>query len=192
MTDIMEQSTSPSADSALALVAQLRAGDAGAGDLLHCEYGEALRRFCWAYLGTVEAAEDAVQEIHCKVLEAAEVPDVFRPWLYRVARNHCLNILRAKKRQKDRYVLPPASELQARLTGHLTRMVKQELQSNLMEALAALDPAQREVLQLRYAEGLSRGEIAAVLEVSESTVKSRLFRGMQQLRKLTDHAQGSD
>jgi RNA polymerase sigma-70 factor (ECF subfamily) len=140
-------------------------------------------RFCWGCLGSREEAEDAVQEVFCKVLAAEQVPDRFRPWLYRIARNHCLNMLRDKARRKDDRVLPSDSRLDAATTGNLTRLVKRELRSRIAHLLAALPAAYREVLQLRYAEGLSRAEIAEVLELPESVVKSRLFEGLKKLRE---------
>lgn len=167
------------------VVAKLRAGDAEAGVLLDKLYRRAMMRFCWGYLGRVEEAEDAVQEVFCKVLKRTEVPDSFRAWMYKIARNHCLNVLRARARRYDAGVLPLDSRLDARLTGHLTRAVRQELRSRIVHLLGALPAAQREVLCLRYAEELSRPEIAYVVDAPESVVKSRLFEGLKKLREHT-------
>lgn len=165
------------------LVARLRGHDSGAAGLLHRLYRDALLRFCWGYLGTMEEAEDAVQEISCKVVGASQIPDSFRPWLYRVARNHCLNVLRAKARRKDGQALPAASQVQEVLTGHLTRLANDEVRQQLVELVQSLPETHREVLRLRYVEGLPRSEVAEVLEIPESTVKSRIFEGLQRLRK---------
>jgi RNA polymerase sigma-70 factor (ECF subfamily) len=165
------------------LVASLRRGDAQAGALLNRLYQAQLIRFCWGYLGSGEEAEDAVQEVFCKVLASSRLPDRFRPWLYKIARNHCLNLLRDRARRKDRRDLPADSQLQDRLTGNLTGLVKRELRSRIMHLLAALPGAYREVLRLRYTEELSRSEIAEVLDIPESVVKSRLFEGLKRLRE---------
>ena len=177
--------TSPPIDLTPSLVGRLRAGDAEVGELLDGIYRQAMVRFCWGHLGSVEEAEDAAQEVFYKVLKAAEVPDNFRAWLYRIARNHCLNVLRARGRRHDDRILPPASQLDARLTGNLTRLARQELRSRIGHLLGTLPAAQREVLSMRYAEELSRPEIAYVLDIPESVVKSRLFEG---LKKLREHA----
>jgi RNA polymerase sigma-70 factor (ECF subfamily) len=174
--------TAPS-DLTPSLVASLRSGDAQAGLLLNRLYLEPMIRFCCGYLGSRDEAEDAVQDVFCKVLAAPRIPDRFRPWLYRIARNHCLNMLRNKARRKDDRVLPSDSRLDGATTGNLTRLVKRELRSRIAHLLAALPAAYREALQLRYAEGLSRGEIAEVLELPESVVKSRLFEGLKKLRE---------
>ena len=165
------------------LVASLRSGDTQAGVLLNRLYREPIVRFCWGYLGSREEAEDAAQEVFCKLLAAPRVPEVFRPWLYKVARNHCLNLLRGNARRKDNHVLPSDSRLDLTATGNLTKLVRRELRSRLSHLVGALPTMYREVLQLRYAEGLSRAEIAEVLELPESVVKSRLFEGLKKLRQ---------
>ncbi len=169
-------------DLTASLIVRLQHGDTNAGLMLDRLYRERMIRFCWGYLGSREEAEDAVQDLFCKVLAVAYVPDSFRPWLYRAARNHCLNLLRARARRKDAGELPPASCLEMTATGHLTRLVKHEQRSRIGHLLAALAPKYREALVLRYAEGLSRAEIADVLGLSVAMVRSRLFEGLKKLR----------
>ena len=176
---------SPPADLTPSLVARLRAGDAEAGRLLDELYRQAMIRFCWGYLGSVEEAEDAIQEVFYKTLKATGVPDNFRPWLYKIARNHCLNVLRGRGRRPDAHGLPPDSGVATALTGNLTRLVKREQRSRLIHLVEALPATQREALRLRYSEGLTRVEIAYVLETPESVVKSRLFEGLKKLREHT-------
>ncbi|MCO6438807.1 MAG: sigma-70 family RNA polymerase sigma factor [Phycisphaerae bacterium] len=171
------------------LVEQLRSGGAQAAPIFDRQYRESLVRFCWGYLGDIADAEDAVQEIAFKVLTAENIPDRFRPWLYRVARNHCLNLLRDRARRRDRFELPTDARVRASMTGNLTRLVRDEDKRIVIELVQRLPESQREVLRLRYVEGLSRAEIAEVLELSESVVKSRLFEGLQRLRNSTGSAQ---
>lgn len=166
------------------LIASLREGDPKAGALLENLYRMALIRFCWGYLGRVEDAEDAVQDITCKILSSKSVPDVFRPWLYKTARNHCLNLLRQRGRRRDDEELPSGSQLRDVLTGQLTRLVRTEQQERVDELVRRLPVNQQEVLRLRYVEGLARGEIAEVLETPEEVIKSRLFEGLKRLRDM--------
>jgi RNA polymerase sigma-70 factor (ECF subfamily) len=165
------------------LVARLRGGDAQAGELLERFYRQAMIRFCWGYLGNLDEAEDAVQEVFCKILRDGQIPDRFRPWLYRIARNHCLNVLRGRARKKDNQTLPSDSQLDVNAPGNLTRLAQREMRSRVVQLVGDLPEGQREVLRLRYAEGLPRAEIAAVLELPESVVKSRLFEGLKKLRQ---------
>jgi RNA polymerase sigma-70 factor (ECF subfamily) len=64
-------------------------------------------------------------------------------------------------------------------------MVRQEQRSRIIHLVGALPESLREALRLRYAEGLKREEIAYILEIAETTVKSRLFEG---LKKLGEHS----
>jgi RNA polymerase sigma-70 factor (ECF subfamily) len=166
----------------IALAGRLRAGDQAAVHDLHARYRDALVRFCWGYMGNIEEAEDAVQEIFYKVMSTPDVPDFFRPWLYKVARNHCLNALRERAARHDRAALPAASQVYLALTGNLTRLVRDEQQAKLVECVQRLPDTHREVLRLRYVEELSRAEIAEVLELPEPLVKSRIFEGLKKLR----------
>ncbi len=169
------------------LVARLRARDPQAGALLGDLYRDALVRFCWGYLGRMDEAEDAVQDICYKVLRTEDIPDSFKSWLYRTARNHCLNLLRREARRKDDGELPAASQVHEVLTGHLTRLVRSEERSRISELVRSLPETQREVLRLRYVEDLSRVEVGEVLRIPESLVKSRLFEGLKRLRDLAPY-----
>lgn len=169
-------------DQTALLVRRLRAGKADVAVELDRMYREPLLRFCWGYLGSMEEAEDALQEIWYKVLTAPLVPDSFTPWIYKAARNHCLNMRRHRARRKEGQAMPGASQIAASMTGNLTKLLQDELEDQLRAEVAALPAAQQEVLRLRYVEGLSRTDIAEVLEIPESLVKSRLFEGVKKLR----------
>jgi len=151
--------------------------------LLNLLFREPLQRFCWGYLGRTDEAEDVWQEICFRVLTAKRIPDSFRAWLYKIARNQCLNALRTRANRKDGAQMVAESQVQAVLTGHLTRMVKEEIRSHLTSLVEQLSDQQREALRLRYVEGLSRPEIAEVLDVPEPVVKSRIFEGLKRLRE---------
>jgi RNA polymerase sigma-70 factor (ECF subfamily) len=179
-----QESAAGAEDRTSTLVSRLREGNSEAGALLDELYRDALVRFCWGYLGRVEEAEDAAQDICYKVLTAKGVPDGLRPWLYKIARNHCLNVLRYRARHREDVELPVASHLDELLTGHLTRLVQKEQRDHVGELVRSLPESQREVLRLRYVEDLTRAEIAVVLEIAESLVKSRLFEGLKRLREL--------
>ena len=146
------------------------------------DFREPLKRFAMRYLGNEHDAEDAVQEVQVRILEAKTKPDDLRVWSYRVARNVCLNRLRSSGRRKDVERLMTGVNVPVDQVGELTRLVRAEDGVALGEALAQLSDAQREVLVLRYLEGLGRDEIARVLELPVSVVKSRLYEGVTKLR----------
>ncbi len=142
-----------------------------------------LVRFCSGYLGSTDLAEDAVQDVFCKLLSAKKRPQELRPWVYRVARNHCLNLRRSQARRRDQRRLPTAFEIPASWTGALTRLARSEDHRDVAARLAEVPTDRREPLLLRYVEGLSRAEIAAVLDLPVSVVKSRLYEALVLLRQ---------
>jgi RNA polymerase sigma-70 factor (ECF subfamily) len=145
-------------------------------------YRERLTAFCLRYVGDRELARDIVQDVFLRALKSDTVPDSFRAWIYRICRNRCLDVRRAQGRRQDDQTLPAPSQIDARLTGRLTRLVRDEQQGRLKQLLSELPEDQHEALQLRYVEGLSRAEIAAVLDKPENIVKPRLFHGLEKLR----------
>lgn len=163
------------------LADRLRAGAPGASDELVAEYRPALVRFAYGYLGDAAAAEDAAQDVLMKALDASSTPDAIRPWLYRVARNHCLNLIR-NRRVRGEEALPERPTFADSCTGHLTRLVRMENEAQLRARVDSLTHDQREVLELRYGEDLSRDEIAHVLDLPPSVVKSRIYEAMKRLR----------
>ncbi len=165
------------------LVLQLRNGEPGAARVLNQAYRTKLVRFCVGYLGRYEEAEDVVQDVFLRVLRSDTVPDRFRSWVYTIARNRCMDLLRARARRRDDRELPTESQIQIDLTGYLTRLVKKEREEHLRQLLTELTANQREVLRLRYGDELSRAEIAEVLDIPESYVKSRLYEGLEKLRQ---------
>jgi len=170
-------------DKTVALVTQLRGNVGDIHAILQANLREPLVRFCWGYLGQMDEAEDAFQEVCVRVLESETIPEHFRPWVYKIARNHCLNVLRQRAVHRDGHPLPADSRLHKHLTGQLTRLVRDEMAAHVAEVFDQLDDVYREVLRLRYVEDLPRGEIADVLELPESVVKSRLFEGLKMLRE---------
>jgi RNA polymerase sigma-70 factor (ECF subfamily) len=179
------------ADLTPSLVIELREGKASAAKLLDRLYRSRLTRFCLGYLGRWEEAEDVVQEVFYKVIQDGVVPDRFRPWIYEICRNQCVDRLRKQNRRLDDQPLPRSSFINGQLTGNLTRLVKGEKRAMLLKRLGSLPNEQREVLLLRYTEGLSRAEIAEVLDIPEKLVKHRIYNGLERLRKHTSLADGN-
>jgi RNA polymerase sigma-70 factor (ECF subfamily) len=165
------------------LVVRLREGHAEAGKFLEQLYRARLVRFCLGYLGDREEAEDTVQDVFYRVLSSPAVPSNFRAWIYEICRNRCLDLLRARNRRLDDQTLSTTSYFADQMTGNLTRLVKGEQRARLWQRLASLPADQREVLLLRYTEGLSRAEIAQVLGIPENLVKHRIYNGLEKLRR---------
>ncbi len=167
------------------LVLRARQGDGEVVGELVSRYRPAIVRFCFGCLGNAQDAEDAAQDVFGKLSPGCEWPQgAFRPWLYRVARNRCLDL--AKMRGRNRVAAGSFvhdSRLPSPRTGPRTAVLREERREHTRRLVAAMPEAQREVLVLRYFEDLSRREIAEVLGLSVSVVKLRLFEARQQLKE---------
>jgi RNA polymerase sigma factor (sigma-70 family) len=160
------------------LVVLAQKGDQAAYGALVRRHQDRIYRHLLNLTGSREEALELAQEVFIKAWEALPAwrPDAqFHTWIYRIASNAALDVLRRRKLVQftpleDDYDAPadqPGPE--AQLLG------KQRLRS-LDAALARLPPEQREIVLLREVEGLSYAELSASLGIDEGTVKSRLAR----------------
>ncbi len=136
-------------------------------------YGPALYRFCLVQMKNRADAEDVLQDVFCKRLYQApdfKSPEHERSWLFRVA----LNLCRDEWRRSRRSDLPLEAAENASLPP---------AELSLLEQVADLPEKQRTALHLYYYEGYTIREIARLLGVTVPTVKMRLKRGREALRK---------
>lgn len=146
----------------------------------------ALRRFARALVGHPDRADDLVQDTLERAIARIDsfTPGTnLRAWLLTILRNNHINeIRRARMTATDpeilQSMLPPSEAGQE----HGIRL------KELQHALACLSPEMREVILLIGLEGLSYEEAASILGVKIGTVKSRLCRGREALRRLMDGA----
>lgn len=171
------------ADALTEFAVALRARDSLAAGRVEREARSTLLHFCTGYLGEVDAAEDAVQDVLARLVATEGEPSSPRAWLLRVARNVCLDRLRTRAARPDGARLATSFDVARETAGHATRMAGAEQQGEVGAALARLDADARELLRLRYAEELTRAEIAELLGVDETLVKSRLYEAVEKLRR---------
>jgi len=168
------------------VVARARTGDADAWGELYRQYGAQIFRFCRRTLPTREDAEDAAMEIFLKVREKMGQYDPGRPfgaWLYKVAANHCLDLLRRRRVRQDLETgevenLP----LEHPDPSQLERVVQESSNQKVRVALQGLPARSRMALVLRYYSDLSYDEIAEALGVKRAFVGVVLLRARHQLR----------
>lgn len=168
-----------------ALLCALRGGDESASARLVERYWPAIFRYCVSYLRDEGLAEDVTQGTFAKLATTDEPPQGdLRPWLYKVARNRCLDILRRQDRSPTHNrPFRTGFDVARQTAGPRTRVVENERQTKLREIISAMPEDYRSVLLLKHIEGLSRGQIAETLGVSEPTVKGRLVRASEYLRE---------
>ncbi len=169
------------------------AGDPAAFEQLVLQYQSPIYNLCLRMTGNPEDAADMTQESFLKAwrsLDSFHFESAFSTWLYRLASNTCLDFLRSVKRRREFSLTVEDGDGNTQLLDlpdpaptPEASILKSEEQSQLSAAMQQLDPEQRHILTLRVVNDLSYTEIAAVLQIKEGTVKSRLARARESLRK---------
>ena len=175
----------------IVLIQRILAGDAIAFEHLVRKYQKQVHTLAWRKVRDFHIAEDITQETFLQVyqkLETLEDPMRFPGWLYVIADRLCIAWLRRNRRQTEPLEDIDISEIE---TEAYSRFVAAEHAKTFAEArrdlveelLAKLKEGNRTVITLHYLEGMTYAEISNFLGVSENTIKSRLRRARQQLKK---------
>lgn len=136
---------------------------------------EALYRAAYSVTGNEDDALDAVQEGILKAyrsLKSLREPAHFQAWLTRIVRNAALDLVRARR---------PAADVDG-LEIAAPEGLSQEERMDLWAAVERLPEGERELIQLRYFDGLTSREIARRLDLPEGTVSSRMSRAIRRMR----------
>lgn len=174
-------------------VARLRRGDPQALEALLSRYQHRLYRYLLRLVREQALAEDLFQQTWLRVAERIQRFDPsrnFDAWLFSVARNLAIDHLRRYRPESlDEPAAgdPSGEPRQARLAADgptaLDRLLDQERAGLVAGALADLPVIYREVVSLRFEEEMKLEEIAGVLELPLSTVKTRLRRGLDGMKR---------
>jgi len=167
------------------LVIKCQQGDREAFEELVSRWQKRLWHYAFKVTASESAAWDIVQETWFGIIKGIrklEDVSVFPRWAFRIANNKCSDWLRRQRQQH-------------RLNNELTKQTENESDKkqdgdekaeSLRAAVEKLSPDRRALLTLRYHEGFDIGQIAEILNVPEGTVKSRLHRTLNQLRKIVE------
>lgn len=178
------------------LIRRAQRGDAGAFEQLLLEHQKNVYNLCYRMAGNPDDAMDLSQETFLRAwrcLDQYQFASAFSTWLYRLCSNICIDFLRRRRRQQtvpltfedadgeeQTYAVPDAQPLpEEQVELKLTREI-------LQAAMAQLLPEHRAVLQLRVVNEMSYEQIADVLDIQIGTVKSRLSRARNQLKKILE------
>ncbi len=168
-------------------------GDDSAFESLMLQYQTPIYNLCYRTVGNQEDAADMTQEAFLKAwkyLSSFQFESSFSTWLYRLATNCCLDLLRSKKRKPTISLVTEGEDGEKQSYDPVDptpqpdeALIRKEEQEQLEEALASLEDTQRQIITLRVVNDLSYTEIAEILDLKEGTVKSRLSRARENLRK---------
>jgi len=158
------------------LIAMARGGNPSAFEMIVDRYQGRLLGFCRQMLGSTEDAEDVLQEVFVNAYRAmlADEREInLRPWLYRIARNRCLNHLRKPTADAQESMdMVPAVEA----SSTAEKVHNREEFRQILSDVNKLPETQRSALLLREMDALSYEEIAAAMETTVPSVKSLLVR----------------
>src|SRR5690349_6570256 len=184
------------ADSDQRLVAAVRRGDDRAFEVLYHRYQRRIHAYVLGMVKDHGRAEDVTQEVFVSALRRmreTEQPLAFKPWLYQIAKNGCIDAFRRSKRAEG-----VSYDADAGLAhGDHVKLVgsgptpdaavaaKQDL-DNLCGAFGGLSETHHEILVLRELEGLSYQEIGKRMGMSRPAVESTLFRARRRLTEEYD------
>ena len=168
-------------------IARARAGDAEAWGQLYREYAPAIFRLCRRAMPTREDAEDATMEIFMKLknkLSQYDTTRSFSAWLYKVAANHCWDILRRRKIRQDKETEDVESvPLEHPEPSQLEKLIEQRSGEEVRKALEKMGARARMALVMRYYSDMSYDEIADALGVRRAFVGVVLLRARHELRQ---------
>lgn len=174
-----------------AAVAQARDGDSEGFRELVERHSRGVFRLAYRLTGSEQDAEDVVQETFFRAhrqLDRFQERSTFGTWLYRIAVNCSHDLMRKRRRRRDRHesidsdpdaVLP----LPAGGTMPDRHVLNTELRRILVVALASLTHMERAALVLRHYEGLSIDQIGQILGLGTSAAKHSVFRAVRKMRK---------
>jgi RNA polymerase sigma factor (sigma-70 family) len=164
------------------LAREARGGDRRALAKIFSDFHQPLYRYCLAIVGDRQDAEDALQETMIKVLRSLpgeEREIALRPWLYRIAHNESIELLRRRRESVSLEESEPAAG------GALAEQIEtRERLRQLISDLGALPERQRRALLMREAVGLDFDEIGAALDTSAATARQTLYEARLGLREI--------
>lgn len=176
-------------DGSEAAVARVRAGDSEAFRVLVDRHAHTIFRLACRMVGSEEDADDVVQETFLRAyrqIDRFESRANFGTWLYRIAVNCSLDLLRRRPRREQEQLPEDDEAAPADLRGNPSpeRLTfSAEVQAKVNTALQGLSDSERAAFLLRHFEGQSIEEIGRILGLRRSATKHTVFRAVQKMRR---------
>lgn len=175
------------------LVAKFLRGDKESFVELVSRYSKPIYNLAYRFTGDIDDANDLVQEVFTrayKSLPKSKIDLPFRPWIYKIATNLCINW--AKKKKPVSFSQLEGDDLQESILKQIPDekpppselFDQRNLQEILQKAILKLPIKYQSVVILRYAQELTFEEIANILELPLGTVKTHFFRAKKLLKFL--------
>lgn len=176
------------------LIDRVLGGEADAFGVLVRRWERPIYGLTFRMLGHSEDARDATQETFLSAytnLKNFRGDAKFSSWLYRIALNVCHSRLRRKTRKGDTSLEQQFEDVgfepPAESTDADEALLGKQVGAHVRKALAAIPAEMRQVIVMKEYEELKFHEIAEILDIPVSTVKTRMYTGLRELRKRLEH-----
>lgn len=169
-----------------ALMLMVRDGDLDKLGLLFERYNRRLFGFFYRLTSRRDISEDLVQGVFERILKYRKSysnDGAFSTWIFQIARNHYADYYRKVEKMGDREAIDFESIQAEESDPRFESMVDRE-RVLLQRALEKLDPEKRQTLIFSRFQGFKYREIAEIMDCTESAVKVRIFRGINELREI--------
>lgn len=177
------------------LIQRAQKGDSDAFEQLIIHYEKLIYNICVRMLGDEQEAYDGAQEVCMKVwkqIHSFEGHSKFSTWVYRIATNQCLDLLRKRKNKEEVSLFQSSKDSDSEwvleekaiadpIGEHVENLALKDI---VLTALKEIKEEYKQILLLRDIEGFSYEEIAELLSINKGTVKSRLSRARLAMKQI--------
>lgn len=177
------------------LIHSAQKGDIDAFEKLIIHYEKLVYNICLRMLGDEQEAYDGAQEVCMKLwkqIHSFEGHSKFSTWVYRIATNQCLDLLRKRKNKEEVSLFQPSKDADSEwileekdiadpIGEHVENLALKDI---ILTALKEVKEEYKQILLLRDIEGYSYEEIADLLCINKGTVKSRLSRARLAMKQI--------
>lgn len=169
------------------LIARTQQGDAAALSVIYDQYAEKIYVYFYHRLGDRQLAEDLTGDVFVRMVEAADTPRFadtsLSGWLYRIAHNRLVDHFRQQREEVELFEgIPMQGE------GPAVTAERKLAQDRLRQAMDGLTEDQRQVIVLRFGEGLTAREVAEIMGKKENAIWQLQHRALNGLRRTLEGA----
>jgi len=158
------------------------AGDRAAFGILYREYVKKIYRYVYYQVQNKMMAEDITGEVFIKAMKAIHTckgkEDTFSAWLYRIAHNTAVDYSRSEKRYRDLPAKMPLTEPNPAATAEILIEHRE-----LLGALTGLSPSYRQLIILKFIEGMDNSEISRIMKKSVGAIRVMQLRALKDLKR---------
>jgi RNA polymerase sigma-70 factor, ECF subfamily len=170
------------------LIQRIIGQDRAALSALYDRYARVVYSVAYRSLGSVEESEEVVLDVFAKVWTTAASYDTQKArvdtWIFMITRSRVLDRLRSQQRRGKVTAAITNFDLPTATPDHNMELEITERRTQVINALASLPAAQRQVLEMAYYQGWSQREIAEHTGIALGTVKTRIRLGLEKLRSI--------